>query len=325
LGLIGHNGAGKTTLLKILNGLIKPDTGFITMRGRVGALIALGAGFNPILTGRENVYINGSILGLSKKEIDEQIDSIIDFAEIREFIDAPVQSYSSGMQVRLGFAVATATQPDVLILDEVLAVGDAAFRTKCFVRISSLLSQAAVIFVSHTEQEISRICTSVLMLQRGKVACSGDLTKCLDFYRQSQPTESAKQNVYHHDAVKKADLLLSAVEHKSGEDLALELHYVTEAAFKLSTHILAMADETGSPVAVCNLLPLFDELKNGENRLKFSIKALSLRPGNYSFGLEVLSDKHSEVLVRKRLSHSIKSSGQIYYWCAYTPSAYKSV
>ena len=127
LGLIGHNGAGKTTLLKMLNGLIKPDAGTITMRGRVGALIALGAGFNPILTGRENIYINGSVLGLTKKEIDAKIDEIIDFAEIREFIDMPVQSYSSGMSVRLGFAVATALDPDVLIVDEVLAVGGAEF------------------------------------------------------------------------------------------------------------------------------------------------------------------------------------------------------
>ena len=123
LGLIGHNGAGKTTLLKMLNGLIKPDAESITMRGRVGALIALGAGFNPILTGRENIYINGSVLGLTKKEIDAKIDEIIDFAEIREFIDMPVQSYSSGMAGRLGFAVATALDPDVLIVDEVLAVG----------------------------------------------------------------------------------------------------------------------------------------------------------------------------------------------------------
>ena len=108
LGLIGRNGAGKTTLLKMLNGLIKPDHGRIEMRGRVGALIALGAGFNPILTGRENIYVNGAVLGLTKREIDEKIEDIIDFAEIREFIDSPVQSYSSGMQVRLGFAVATA-------------------------------------------------------------------------------------------------------------------------------------------------------------------------------------------------------------------------
>ena len=124
LGLIGRNGAGKTTLLRMLNGLIKPDSGFIEVRGRVGAIIALGAGFNPVLTGRENVYVNGSLLGLSKKEIDGKIDDIIEFAEIGEFIDSPVQSYSSGMQVRLGFAVATAMDPDVLILDEVLAVGD---------------------------------------------------------------------------------------------------------------------------------------------------------------------------------------------------------
>ena len=127
LGLIGRNGAGKTTLLKMLNGLIKPDKGRIEMRGRMGALIALGAGFNPILTGRENIYVNGSISGLSKKEIEDKIEEIIDFSEIREFIDTPVQSYSSGMPVRLGFAIATALNPDILLLDEVLAVGDTHF------------------------------------------------------------------------------------------------------------------------------------------------------------------------------------------------------
>ena len=124
LGLIGRNGAGKTTLLKMLNGLIKPDRGRIEMRGRVGALIALGAGFNPILTGRENIYVNGSVLGLSRREIEEKLDDIIDFAEIGKFIDAPVQSYSSGMQVRLGFAIATALRTDILLLDEVLSVGE---------------------------------------------------------------------------------------------------------------------------------------------------------------------------------------------------------
>ena len=139
LGLIGHNGAGKTTLLKMLNGLIKPDAGSITIRGRVGALIALGAGFNPILTGRENIYINGSVLGLSKKEIDGKIDEIIDFAEIGEFIDSPVQNYSSGMSVRLGFSIASSLSPDVLILDEVLAVGDIGFVIKCLNRVRQLL------------------------------------------------------------------------------------------------------------------------------------------------------------------------------------------
>ena len=138
LGLIGHNGAGKSTLLKMLNGLINPDAGKITIKGRVGALIELGAGFNPILTGRENIYNNGAILGFTRKEINEKVEEIIDFAEIREFIDMPVQNYSSGMKVRLGFAVAAQMEPDVLIIDEVLAVGDLGFILKCFKTIDNI-------------------------------------------------------------------------------------------------------------------------------------------------------------------------------------------
>lgn len=131
LGLIGRNGAGKTTLLKMLNGLIKPDTGRIVMKGNVNALIALGAGFNPILSGRENIYTNASILGLNSAQTGQKLEEIVEFSEIEEFVDSPVQTYSSGMQVRLGFAIATALNPDILILDEVLAVGDQRFRSKC--------------------------------------------------------------------------------------------------------------------------------------------------------------------------------------------------
>ena len=174
LGLIGRNGAGKTTVLKMLNGLIKPDKGRIEMRGRIGALIALGAGFNPILTGRENVYIYGSVLGLSKKEIDRKFDEIIDFAEVSDFIDTPVQSYSSGMQVRLGFAVATALQPDILLVDEVLAVGDVRFRWKCLERIKRLKeSGVSIILVSHRSDDLMRTCTNGLVLEAGKTTFDG--------------------------------------------------------------------------------------------------------------------------------------------------------
>jgi homopolymeric O-antigen transport system ATP-binding protein len=186
LGLIGRNGAGKTTLLKMLNGLIKPDQGRITVRGQVGALIALGAGFNPILTGRENIYVNGSVLGLTKKEIDDKIEEIIDLAEVRDFIDTPVQSYSSGMQVRLGFSVATALEPDVLLLDEVLAVGDAFFRAKCFARIGHILSRCAVIFVSHNEAQVARICNRALLLKSGAPVFWGEPTEALRLYRNQQ-------------------------------------------------------------------------------------------------------------------------------------------
>jgi len=167
LGLIGPNGAGKSTLLKMLNGILTPDKGKITMRGRVGALIELGAGFNPILSGRENIYVNGSILGLSKREIDRKFDAIVDFAEIEEFLNTPVQSYSSGMKVRLGFAIAAQLEPDVLLLDEILAVGDAGFRAKCYDAIYSILRNATVIFVSHNMGSINRMCNAVLLLEKG--------------------------------------------------------------------------------------------------------------------------------------------------------------
>jgi len=169
LGLIGYSGAGKATLLRMLNRLIKPDQGRIAMHGRVGALIGLGAGFNPILSGRENIYVSASVLGLSKREIDANIDEIIDFAEVEEFIDIPVQSYGSGMTVRLGFSVGTALNPVMLLLDEVLAVGDIRFRVKCGIRIRQMAAHSAVIFVSDSMQHISAFCTRAMLMRHGQV------------------------------------------------------------------------------------------------------------------------------------------------------------
>jgi len=170
LGLLGRNGAGKTTLLKVLSGLIKPDQGTVSLKGRIGGLIALGAGFNGILSGRENIRINGSILGYSRDEIEERMQEIIDFAEIPDFIDAPVNTYSSGMSVRLGFAIAAIlTKPDVLLLDEVLAVGDIGFTIKCLNAVRKMMDNSAVIFVSHNMQFISQFCTQVMLFRNGKV------------------------------------------------------------------------------------------------------------------------------------------------------------
>lgn len=168
LGLLGHNGAGKSTLLKVLTGLIAPDRGRVEMHGRVNALIELTAGFNPILTGRENIFNNGAVLGLTEKEIRAKFDEIVAFSELEEFIDTPVQYYSSGMKVRLGFSVAAHTEPDVLILDEVLAVGDAGFKTKSLNKMKEIMQNAAVIFVSHSMPQISRVCDSVLFMRHGK-------------------------------------------------------------------------------------------------------------------------------------------------------------
>lgn len=191
LGLIGHNGAGKTTLLKMLNGLIKPDTGRIVMNGRVGALIALGAGFNPILTGRENIYVNGSVLGLSKKEIDTKFDEIVDYSGVGEFIDTPVKNYSSGMQVRLGFAIAASIHPDILLLDEVLAVGDIAFQAKCFNTLSRYREDGtAFILVSHNMHQIHRHADRVVYLKGGKIVKSGDPEEVIAAYTKDQMVNS---------------------------------------------------------------------------------------------------------------------------------------
>lgn len=175
LGLIGTNGSGKTTLLKMIGGLIKPDTGTLKIHGKVAALIALGAGFNPLLTGRENVYINMSIFGLSKSEIDRKFDSVLDFAEIWDAIDAPVRTYSSGMRARLGFSCAIHTDPEILLIDEVLAVGDFTFRTKCYRRLAELREQGvAFILVSHSSAAILSNCDLVAYLSKGNLAAFGE-------------------------------------------------------------------------------------------------------------------------------------------------------
>lgn len=193
IGLIGHNGAGKTTLLKMLSGLIKPDHGRIEINGKLGALIALGAGFNPVLTGRENVYVNGSVLGLTKREIDAKYDEIIDFADIGEFINAPVQSYSSGMQVRLGFAIAVAVKPDVLLLDEVLAVGDANFQAKCFNTLARFRADGtSFVLVSHNNHMISRYCQSTLYMRGGKPIFNGDVETGLAMLSDEMAAKGSK-------------------------------------------------------------------------------------------------------------------------------------
>lgn len=192
LGLIGRNGAGKTTLLKMLNNLIKPDAGRITVRGRVAALISLGAGFNPVLTGRENVYVNGAVLGLKKREIDAKFREIVDFAELWDFIDTPVQSYSSGMKVRLGFSVATALNPDLLLLDEVLAVGDMGFRIKCLNSVRKIMNDTAVVFVSHSLQFVSQFCTRIAVMEKGVFACDTvSIAEGIDCYLSQYPIETS--------------------------------------------------------------------------------------------------------------------------------------
>jgi lipopolysaccharide transport system ATP-binding protein len=185
LGLVGANGAGKSTLLRIISGLIKPDTGCVRVKGRVAPLIALGAGFNPILTGRENIYANMSILGLSTQAIKKRFDEVVDFAEIWDAIDAPVQTYSSGMAARLGFACAIHTEPDILLIDEVLAVGDIKFRMKCHRKLAKLRENGtAFVLVSHNPPAILNVCNSAIYLLKGQLIATGDIESVVRKYEE---------------------------------------------------------------------------------------------------------------------------------------------
>lgn len=184
LGVIGRNGAGKSTLLKILSRITTPTTGTIQLRGRVASLLEVGTGMHPDLTGRENIYLNGAILGMRKYEIDRKLDAIVDFAGVERYLDTPVKRYSSGMHVRLGFAVAAHLEPDVLIVDEVLAVGDAEFQKKCLGKMQDVSREEGrtVLFVSHNMEALSRICKTALCLQNGRISDYGECSQIVEKY-----------------------------------------------------------------------------------------------------------------------------------------------
>jgi ABC-2 type transport system ATP-binding protein len=186
-GIIGANGSGKSTMLKLLTGTMKPTRGEIRVKGRKSSLIELGAGFHPDFSGRDNVYLNGLILGLSKNDIRKKFDEIVAFAELEQFIDVPVKYYSSGMNARLGFSVATAVEPDVLIIDEVLAVGDISFREKCMNRIAEMQKKGVtVILVSHSLGDMERVCDNAMWIHQGRVMGYGDAKKISAEYQRSQ-------------------------------------------------------------------------------------------------------------------------------------------
>src|SRR3989344_1442135 len=184
IGIIGHNGAGKSTLLKILSQITPPTEGEIVLHGRVGSLLEVGTGFHPELTGRENIFLNGAILGMKKSEIASKFDQIVEFAGIEKFLDTPVKYYSSGMYVRLAFSVAAHMEPDILLVDEVLAVGDAEFQRKCLGKMEEITRREGrtILFVSHNMAAIKQLCNRVILLKQGKISFTGDADEVINHY-----------------------------------------------------------------------------------------------------------------------------------------------
>ncbi len=330
LGLVGKNGSGKSTLLRIIAGLIKPDCGTVEITGRVAPLIALGAGFNPILTGRENIYANMAILGLSKPEIDERFDDVVGFAEIGDAIDAPVQTYSSGMAARLGFASAIHTEPDILLIDEVLAVGDIKFRVKCYRQLTQLRKKGvSFVLVSHNPHSILGLCHSAVYLSRGKFIAKGESNTIMNLYEKD----------LFGQAKEESPGLLTIPEKLPHESLGVD---ITAVALKDIEGNYIDSLSTGEPgiicvvckvhqevnMAICNLMVMeqFGEgdstfqvssvddnktlkLSPGEQEIQFKMPYCCLRPGLYNAKLSVSQDYTYNIIdALENFSFRVKSS-----------------
>lgn len=326
IGLIGHNGAGKSTLLKILNGLIPPDEGRIEIKGRVSALIELGAGFNPILTGRENIYNNGAVLGFSKKEIDDRIETIIEFSEIRDFIDSPVQNYSSGMKVRLGFAVAAQMEPDVLIIDEVLAVGDIGFVLKCFNRIDAILQNSAVIFVSHGMPQVARICTEILLMDKGQSVYQGNnVSEGIDQYYSQFKTVNA--NISSSSKASVISFLINGQQPDPNRymqinrlsDLVLDIEFNVAEEYKTPEPYIAFFDKEMRNVAEFIRDNSTQKLINKKGRIiiRVTIPEIQFSKGLYSITIGLNDRRGGGIIYRQQSIANFQVIAEHHVWSAF--------
>lgn len=313
VGIIGSNGAGKTTLLKMLTGIIKPDSGRIKVSGNVGALVALGAGFNPILTGRENIFINGAVLGFSAKQIDERLDEIVEFAEIGEFINAPVRSYSSGMKVRLGFAIASHMDPDILLIDEVLAVGDQAFKNKCFRHLRSLLdAERTIVLVSHSMPQVQNVCERAILLDKGCIIEDGPVREVVaSYYERNVSGKPGVQKVRikqipHIYLVGKAEFVGGCCLNNNGFDCTEKVqtgaNITIRIKLRLSEEILnphiqffVHADAPGNSIA-CVAMKLKQSLGKGLWFIDFRMVLFPFAPGLYFVGSRIAEENIMEKL-----------------------------
>ncbi|MGZ6972318.1 MAG: ABC transporter ATP-binding protein [Acidimicrobiia bacterium] len=296
-GLIGENGSGKSTLLKCMARILKPDAGRIETHGKISALLELGAGFHPELTGRENVYLNGAILGLSRKQIDARFDGIVAFSGIEQFIDSPVKNYSSGMYVRLGFSVAINVDPEILLIDEVLAVGDAEFQRKCSEKIAEFRNEGrSIVVVSHSLPSVRALCDEVALLEHGSVIRIGPAADVIDEYMADVFANADDPDAGGHVRWGSKEVRIERVEvldgahapldnMHTGDTVVFRFHYtahesVPNPVFGLAVHTVEGVHVTGSNTRFAELncdLPL------GPGFVDFRIDRLLLVPGRYDF------------------------------------------
>ena len=312
LGLIGANGAGKSTLLKLLNGVILPDKGTIRVHGRVGGLLELGAGFHPMLTGRENIHLSGAILGLNKEEVEEKFDSIVDFADLWDFIDAPVKYYSSGMYVRLGFSIAISIDPDILIVDESMAVGDTAFKKRCLDCIATFIEAGkTIIVVTHNLQEIARITGRALLLDHGLIHADGLPDEVIGSYLSllsSRPRQARRQDQGGNGKQDKAVIEIAVIDlcdHHGRMKCYFRTHDELQVRIKFVAHqpivnpVFRVQIYRDDGVFCHGMNTERDEINlgqiDGQGTIVLRYPTLRLLSGDYSVGVSVLLSQFDEI------------------------------
>ncbi|MFO7537228.1 MAG: ABC transporter ATP-binding protein [Chloroflexota bacterium] len=299
LGLIGRNGSGKSTALKLVARILRPSTGYMRIRGRVSALLELGAGFHQDLTGRENIYLNASVLGLSRDDVDSAFDSIVNFSELGEFIDMPVKHYSSGMYMRLGFSVAIHVRPDILIVDEILAVGDYAFQTKCIDRIYEMKRQGTtIIMVSHDLEMMRRLCTHLLWMEKGEMQAYGPTEEVAvayrDYSQERVNQQMAPHTGHHFERWGSREVEITAVRFlnaageeqtlfRTGEALTIEMEYLAHQPLREPEFGLAIYHQNGAQVNGPNsrLAHLAIGTIEGQGTVRYHVERLLLLPARY--------------------------------------------
>lgn len=304
VGIIGSNGAGKSTLLKILSQITPPTTGEIILRGKVGSLLEVGTGFHPELTGRENIFLNGAILGMKKKEIEKKFDEIVEFAGIGKFLDTPVKRYSSGMYVRLAFAVAAHMDPDILLVDEVLAVGDAEFQKKCLGKMDEITRQQGrtILFVSHNLSAIQQLCAKCILLNNGEIVSIGNTKDVLDLYLKNHnlPNETSLSDRHRLKGwgkeVRITECMIKNSSHKQsitlsfGEPFTVIISALSKQ--KKDNLIFGVRIEDTSGYAITGPLSsdnhnFFNVNEGEEIQIEASFKDLRLVPGRYQLSLSI--------------------------------------
>jgi ABC-2 type transport system ATP-binding protein len=297
VGLVGHNGSGKSTLLKCICGVLNPSDGEIRVRGNLAALLELGAGFQPELTGRENVYLYGAMLGFSRKMIDAIFDDIVEFSEIGQFIDTQVKFYSSGMYVRLAFAVAVNVNPDILVVDEVLAVGDERFQAKCIDRIRRFQAEGrSILLVTHSADQVKMLCTRAVVLDSGLMIANGNVAEAMKVYRDHLMEDQHQ----HESSERRTDIAIESIttpsgsfDVKSGASAHFDVVVRSETAYS-GTFLLEIYTRNGELVSRSDPKNAPVNLRPGRNEIAIDLAQLPLLDGVYSINLGVLDNLASE-------------------------------